>query len=57
MRERERVCTSWGQAEREEERERISSRLCIVSTEPHVGLELMNYEIMTSTEIKSQSLN
>ena len=32
---------------RERERERIPSRLCIVSMEPNVGLELMNCEITT----------
>ena len=36
---------SWGGAERG--RERISSRLRAVSTEPDTGLELTNYEIMT----------
>ena len=29
------------------ERERFPSRLHAVSTEPHVGLNLMNHEIMT----------
>ena len=33
--------------ERERERERIPSRLLTVSTEPDVGLELTNCEIMT----------
>ena len=33
--------------ERERERERILSRLCVVSAEPHVGLKLMNHEIVT----------
>ena len=32
--------------ERERERERIPSRLCTVSAESDVGLELMNHEIM-----------
>ena len=47
------ACTTGGRAERERqreresERERIPSRLCAVSTEPAVGLELMNSEIMT----------
>ena len=38
-----------GGAEREteRERERIPSRLCTVSAEPNMGLELMNCEIMT----------
>ena len=54
MRERERereresvcvcVCTSRGGTE--EEGERIPSRLHNVSTEPNVGLKLMNCEIM-----------
>ena len=33
--------------EREGERERIPSRLCIVSTDPDAGLKLKSYEIMT----------
>ena len=33
--------------EREEERERIPSRLCAISTEPDVGLKLIDCEIMT----------
>ena len=32
---------------KEREREKIPSRLHTVSTEPDLGLELMNYEIMT----------
>ena len=35
-----------------EARERIPSRLCAVSSEPHEGLELTNCEIMT--EVKSR---
>ena len=31
---------------RERERKRIPSRLHTVSAEPHMGLELVNYEIM-----------
>ena len=46
---------SKGGAEREGER--IPSRLRIASAEPNVGLKLMNHEIMTQTEIKSQTLN
>ena len=38
-------------------RESISSRLHAVSTEPHMGLKLMNYEIMTWAEIKGLLLN
>ena len=45
---------SRGEAERK--RERISSRLCTVSTEPDEGLNLTNHEIMTWAEIKSQTL-
>ena len=33
--------------EREREGGRIPSRLCAISAEPVVGLEPMNYEIMT----------
>ena len=36
----------WGRG-RERGRERIPSRLPIVSTEPNVELELTNHEIMT----------
>ena len=36
-----------GGPEREEERERMPSRLYIVSVEPDMGLKLTNYEIMT----------
>ena len=50
---RERV----GEGQRERERERIPSRLPMVSTEPHLGLDLMNHEIMTSAEIKRWMLN
>ena len=35
--------------------ERIPSRLRIVSTEPNVGLELTNREIMTLAEMKSRT--
>ena len=41
----------------EREGERIPSRLHTVSTEPHVGLELTNHDIMTSAETKSGMLN
>ena len=53
--ERERESTSWGGAERG--RKRTQSTLLGVSTEPHVGFELMNCEIMTWAEIKSRPLN
>ena len=49
MRERERErkipTTSRGEAERR--KDRISGRLCTISTEPDAGLELTNCEIMT----------
>ena len=46
------------ESERERERrERIPSRLHAVSTEPDMGLELMNREIMTRAENKSQMLS
>ena len=45
-RKRERERTSRGEAEREG-KERTLSRLPSVSTEPHVGLELTNREIVT----------
>ena len=38
-------------------RERIPGRLCAARAEPHVGLDPMNREIMTCTQIKSQMLN
>ena len=47
----------WGEEQRDREREKTPSRLCTVSTEPNVGLELKNCEIMTRGEIKSQTLN
>ena len=43
--------------QRERGRERIPSRLCTVSTESDVGLELTNCEIMTLAETKSLMLN
>ena len=36
-----------GEGQRERDRERIPSRLCAVSMEPDVGLELTNPKIMT----------
>ena len=42
---------------RERGRERIPSRLCTVSTESDMGLELTHCEIVTSNEIKSQTFN
>ena len=43
----ERECEQGRSRERERERETILSRLCAVSTEPDVGLNLMNAETMT----------
>ena len=40
--ERDRVRKSGGGAERERGRQRIPSKPCTVSTEPYMGLELMN---------------
>ena len=57
MRERERERERVGEGQKEVKRERIPSRLHIVSTEPNVELELTNGENMTRAEIKSQSLN
>ena len=51
---RGRVNTSGRGVERR--RERIPSRLCTVSTEPDMGLELMNCENISSVEIMSQCL-
>ena len=45
------------EGQRERGRERIPGRLCAVSAEPNAGLELMNCEIMTWAETKSQMLN
>ena len=46
--ERERQSTSRGRAKKEGDTEsEAGSRLCTVSTEPDVGLELMNGEIIT----------
>ena len=47
------MCASGGGAERE----RIPSRLHAVSKESDVGLDLMNYEIMTRAVTKSWTLN
>ena len=47
-RERDREQAREGQREREGDTEsETGSRLCDVSAEPDVGLELMNHEIMT----------
>ena len=49
LRERERACASMctSRGETERGRERIPGRLCAVSAEPDMRLELMNHEIMT----------
>ena len=46
-RQRDRVQAGEGQRERETQESEAGSRLRAVSTEPDVGLELMNHEIMT----------
>ena len=46
-REREREREREMQIERGKEKERIPGRLCTVSTEPDVGFNLLNREIMT----------
>ena len=55
MRERERESMSGVGTERKGER--IPSRLCTVSVEPHAELKLTNREIMISAEIRSRMLN
>ena len=52
--ERERMCTChWGRGrERRENPEQTRVR-----TEPDVGLDLTNHEIMTRAEIRNQTLN
>ena len=47
----------WGGQGQREERKRILSRLCAVSTDPDMGLEPMNCDIMIWAETKSQTLN
>ena len=48
LRERVREREEWDRSrESERERERIPSRLHAVSTEPDMGLDLKNHEIMT----------
>ena len=54
-REREQAFTGWGGAEREGER--ITSRLCPVSTEPYPGLKPTNCVIMSRAKTKCQTLN
>ena len=46
-----------GGAEREEDRERIPSRLFSVSTQPDAALELTNHEVMTRAKTKSWTLS
>ena len=52
---RESMHTSQERAERR--RDGIPNRLCTISTEPNMGLELTNSEIMTWAEIKSWMCN
>ena len=50
MRERERQrehVLELGEGQRKRGRERIPRRLCVISAEPGLGLELTNHEIMT----------
>ena len=52
-RKRETAQVGEGQIEREEDTEpEAGSRLQAVSTEPDVGLELTNYEIMTWAKVR-----
>ena len=46
----------WGRG-RKRGRDRIPSRLCTISSEPHAGLYPTNCEIMTWAKIKSWTLN
>ena len=46
-----------GEGYRERGRERIPGTLRVVSAEPHSGFNLMNQEIVTWADIKSQTLN
>ena len=47
-RERERECVcEWARGSEGDTESEAGSRLRAVSTEPHIGLELMNCEIMT----------
>ena len=53
MRERQRESASKGGAEREGDTEsEAGSRLQAVSTEPKVGLDFTNHEIMTRAEVR-----
>ena len=56
-RERARARARVGEGQREKERVRIPGRLWAVSAEPHAGFDLMNDEIITLSEIKSQTFN
>ena len=50
--ERERQSVSWEEEEREGDTEsEAGSRLWAVSTEPDVGLEFVNWEIMTWVKV------
>ena len=54
---RERVCVQVSRGRGRQRGERIPSRLYAVSTEPDVGLDPTNYEIMIWVKIKSGTLN
>ena len=56
-RERERERENEQERGRERRRDRIPSRLHTIGTDPSVGLEPTNHEIMTRAEIKRQTLN
>ena len=57
VRARESMSRGGAEREREGEKEREKESLHTVSTEPCVGLELNDHEIMTRAEIKSWMLN
>ena len=56
-RERGKGHVSRGGVERERGREKIPSRLCAISVEPHTGLDPMKYEVMLLTKVKSWTLS
>ena len=52
QRQRDRVWAMWGAEKEGHTESEAGSRLWAVSTEPDVGLELTDYEIMTWTEVR-----